>query len=403
MKAIDYCEKIFDGTHDSPKPNAEGKHYLINSKNISTGQIDYNGAYKISDDDYNKIIKRSGVKKGDILISMIGTIGNLCIVDDDSPDYAIKNMGVFRCKNSVDRNKLFYYLQTNDFKQKSNNFLNSSIQKFLTLDFIRNLDIQKEILDKIDVDKLTRVDLLIKHNNDVINVLINKIKDIYSFYFENSKLSNCDKNYFDSFSGCYLPLGWKYENLGKYIDGITTGLNPRANFVLNNGGKIPYVTIKNIEDNGINLKKCDYIDMDAFNKIQNRSKLKNGDILYTSLSPAGLTYFLLSWKNEFQINESVFCIKTNDCKLNKYYLYTALNTNSFKKYENNFVNGSNQKSIKQDQILDLKILIASKELIDKFSNKVQSLYLEIDKLQRQNTILSSYKHEILNFLVKKLV
>lgn len=32
MKAIDYCEKIFDGTHDSPKPNAEGKHYLINSK-----------------------------------------------------------------------------------------------------------------------------------------------------------------------------------------------------------------------------------------------------------------------------------------------------------------------------------------------------------------------------------
>lgn len=200
-----------------------------------------------------------------------------------------------------------------------------------------------------------------------------------------------------------MPLGWKYENLGKYIDGITTGLNPRANFVLNNGGKIPYVTIKNIEDNGINLKKCDYIDMDAFNKIQNRSKLKNGDILYTSLSPAGLTYFLLSWKNEFQINESVFCIKTNDCKLKKYYLYTALNTNSFKKYENNFVNGSNQKSIKQAQILDLKILIPSKELIDKFSNKVQSLYLEIDKLQRQNTILSSYKHEILNFLVKKLV
>lgn len=203
--------------------------------------------------------------------------------------------------------------------------------------------------------------------------------------------------------GCYLPLDWKYENLGKYIDGITTGLNPRTNFVLNNGGKIPYVTIKNIEDNGINLKKCDYIDLDAFNKIQNRSKLKNGDILYTSLSPAGLTYFLLSWENEFQINESVFCIKTNDCKLNKYYLYTALNTNSFKKYENNFVNGSNQKSIKQAQILDLKILIPSKELIDKFSNKVQSLYLEIDKLQRQNTILSSYKHEILNFLVKKLV
>lgn len=178
MRAVEYCEKIFDGTHDSPKPNNEGKHFLINSKNIGSGQINYNGAYKISDDDYNKIIKRSGVKKGDILISMIGTIGNLCLVDDDNPEYAIKNMGVFRCKNSIERNKLFYYLQTDDFKQKSKNFLNSSIQKFLTLDFIRNLEIQKDLLDKLDIEKLTRIDLLIKKNNAAISVLINKIKEL---------------------------------------------------------------------------------------------------------------------------------------------------------------------------------------------------------------------------------
>lgn len=94
-KALDYCEKVFDGTHDSPKPAINGTHKLITSKNILNGNIDFSDSYNISDEDYKKIQMRSAVSQWDVLISMIGTVGNVCLVQDSNIDYAIKNMGVF--------------------------------------------------------------------------------------------------------------------------------------------------------------------------------------------------------------------------------------------------------------------------------------------------------------------
>ena len=38
--AKDFCDKIFDGTHDSPKPCDIGKHKLVTSKNIINSKID---------------------------------------------------------------------------------------------------------------------------------------------------------------------------------------------------------------------------------------------------------------------------------------------------------------------------------------------------------------------------
>ena len=73
LKITDLFE-IRDGTHDSPKQKPFGKS-LITSKHLSSNSIDFNSAYFISEDDYEQINKRSIVHSGDILFSMIGTIG----------------------------------------------------------------------------------------------------------------------------------------------------------------------------------------------------------------------------------------------------------------------------------------------------------------------------------------
>ena len=51
----EYCSNVFDGTHDSPKPCEIGVP-LITSKNIVNGCLDFNGAYNISLEDYNKML-----------------------------------------------------------------------------------------------------------------------------------------------------------------------------------------------------------------------------------------------------------------------------------------------------------------------------------------------------------
>lgn len=66
---------VRDGTHDSPKYIDDGKP-LLTSKNFKNGGIDFAGANLISESDFARINKRSKVDIGDLVMPMIGTIGN---------------------------------------------------------------------------------------------------------------------------------------------------------------------------------------------------------------------------------------------------------------------------------------------------------------------------------------
>ena len=97
IRLDDFCEKVTDGTHDTPKPTETG-YYLVTGKNIKNSQINFNGSYFISENDHREISKRSGLKEWDILFSNIGTIGETAVVCE-KPDYSVKNVIIFRPKN----------------------------------------------------------------------------------------------------------------------------------------------------------------------------------------------------------------------------------------------------------------------------------------------------------------
>lgn len=136
--ASNYCRSIFDGTHDSPKYLKSGKH-LITSKYIGNG-LDLNSSPYISEEDFDFINLRSKVEQWDVLFSMIGTVGNSYLIKD-KPDFAIKNIGVFRARNELDAKYLYYFFQSSNFKKTIQINLVGSTQKFLGLNQLRNLEI----------------------------------------------------------------------------------------------------------------------------------------------------------------------------------------------------------------------------------------------------------------------
>ncbi|CAB5662838.1 restriction endonuclease subunit S [Serratia marcescens] len=140
VTANDFCASVRDGTHDSPKPVEKGR-YLITSRHIIGGKIDLSNAYLISNDDFDAINKRSKVDRWDVLISMIGTVGEPCLVKDE-PEFAIKNIGLFKTKNELDGRWLYYYLTSPQAQTLIRQHSRGTTQAYVPLGALREFPIR---------------------------------------------------------------------------------------------------------------------------------------------------------------------------------------------------------------------------------------------------------------------
>ncbi len=146
---------VRDGTHDSPKYQKEG-YALITSKNLKRDELDYQKIKYISEKDYKKINARSKVHKGDVLFAMIGTIGNPVVIKNE-PDFAIKNVALFKIPKDQNSYFLKYFLDSKFVIDKMMSEAKGTTQKFVGLGYLRNfkiqlpkLDEQKSIVAKLD-------------------------------------------------------------------------------------------------------------------------------------------------------------------------------------------------------------------------------------------------------------
>lgn len=145
---------------------------------------------------------------------------------------------------------------------------------------------------------------------------------------------------------------WEQRKFDEVVSRIGTGLNPRDNFVLNNGGKNYYVTIKNFEHGHLYLDDdCDKVDDEALKLIQARSDLKVSDILFTSIGRIGDCYLIAKQPQNWNINESVFTLRPNQNEVEPEYLFHVIHSEKVLNQILNDVTGSTFKSIK---IGDLK-------------------------------------------------
>ena len=139
--------EVRDGTHDSPKQASIGKP-LITSKHILDGRLDIGNAYLISEDDFNQVNQRSKVDTGDILFSMIGTIGLLYLEQSLSVDYAIKNIGLFKTSQNSDWALYTYlWLRSSDGRQFIDEHKSGSTQEYVSLGSLRSIVFQKPPID----------------------------------------------------------------------------------------------------------------------------------------------------------------------------------------------------------------------------------------------------------------
>lgn len=167
--------------HDSPQYYDNGIVF-ITSKNIVNGKLDFSEISYISKEDAVLVNQRSRVDKGDILMSMIGTIGNATLINFE-PDFCIKNVALLKPKKVLG-NYLIQLIKSSGFQIYLNGKLDGGIQKFISLGVLRELEItvpppyEQQELAQIFTDMDSEIEKLEEHLNKYKSLKIAMMQEL---------------------------------------------------------------------------------------------------------------------------------------------------------------------------------------------------------------------------------
>ena len=284
------------------------------------------------------------IPKNSVLVTCIGaTIGKICILPEKGS--CNQQLNAIIPNEEFNSDFIYYSIQKNTEKLKlyagntATPILNKKTFGNISYNF-PNIHEQNKIGKFLSaIDK--KIELLEKKYQKV-----SILKDYY--YSTIFNLNTLD------------TLKTEYEELllEEIVTKFSTGLNPRKNFKLNDGGSNFYVTIKNFGNGILNLdEKCDKIDDNALNLINKRSDLKKDDLLFASIGRVGEVYLIKEDPVNWNINESVFSLRGDKNKVNPKFLYCLMKSNRVQHYFDIHITGSTFKSIKMKDLRKMPIII----------------------------------------------
>ena len=369
IKAYDYCYNVTDGTHDSPKQTEFGK-YLITSKHIKDNRIDFESAYKISEDDYNKIITRSKVDQWDIIISMIGAYcGFCCIESSKQTDYAIKNVGLLKVGNELKCKWLYYYLTSPHGKQQLSKLRSGSSQPYISLGALRNLDIpvpnENTMSDIVSV--LSSLDSKIELNRRINDNLEQQAQALFKSWFVDFEPFRGGE-FVDSELGL-IPKGWRVVSLGEVTKQITEKVGNRED-----------VTVLSPINSGELVLSEEYFTKQVFSKDLSKYLIVNP--LSFAYNPARINIGSIGL-NTFDF---VGCVSpvyvVFECEPNYQYFFDFFKRTAMFKYEVALrAIGGVRQSLGYNDLSLIKTIYPTSDVVVEFNN----LYLKMKEVMIKNT------------------
>ena len=376
IRADEFCESVRDGTHDTPKPNETG-YKLVTGKHVKNGQIDPSDAYYISEEDYEKINERSLVEQWDVLMSMIGTVGEVAVVKDH-PNYAIKNVALFKCGGSELKGKwLAYYLRSSDAQGHMSGNQKGSSQQFLSLKQLRSLPIpitDERYMQRV-IDILSAYDELIENNQKQIKLLEEAAQRLYKEWFVDLRFPGHETT--PIVDG--VPEGWREQSLYQIAD-VVMGQSPKSEYYNQVGEGLPF-------HQGVGSYGNRFVSDETYSTSFTRIA-EAGSILFSVRAPVGR---LNLTKNKVVIGRGLAAI--NHRRGAQSYLFYLLKEKFFR--DDIIGNGSIFASISKEELLNQTFLIPIDSLVGQFNGIAGGIDKKIDILSEQIRLLTEARNRLL--------
>ena len=388
----DICELIVDCPHSTAYDEGTG-YPLVRTPNIGRGRLIYSGMHRVCEEVYNKRNARAIPQTNDLIFAREATAGNVALIQEGEKVCLGQRTVLIRPNaNLVNPAFLTYHLLAPEQQYKLLSTANGATVAHVNMSTIRNLKLSLPPLATQHriATILSRYDSLIENYQKQIKLLEEAAQRLYKEWFIDLHFPGHENtNIIDG-----VPEGWEKKTIDDVTCKITTGLNPRKNFVLGKGSNY-YVTIKNMADNTLFLDdRCDRVDNEALEKINKRSDLKIGDILFSGIGTIGRVALVYIPTNNWNVSESVFTLRANDI-VTKEFLYLMLLSPDMQNYCQSNAHGAAQKGIRMADLKAYSFNLPPFGVIQKFTNLVTPTIKKVSSIRNQIRLLTEARDRLL--------
>lgn len=304
----DVTEFVLDGTHGSPERTKIGVP-VLSAQNIKDGKLNYETERYTSPVEYDSFKKRVPLIGGDVLLTIVGTIGRAAVVEEVRPLVLQRSVAILRPKKELLFPRFLYHVsQSQAFKAQLAQSSNQSSQAGVYLGKLKQLRIPlpslpeqrriAEILDKAHILRAKRRASLAK-----LDVLAQSIfLDIFGDPATN-------------------PKRWPVCELDELAVKITDGehLNPEFS-----PSGMPIVMAGDVLDDEVALQSAKRVEWDLGEKFRRKCAPEAGDLLLVSRGATIGRQCVVCTADPFCLMGSVILIKPHPEKVHAWFLNSYL-------------------------------------------------------------------------------
>ena len=150
----EHLSLLKDGSHNPPKRVASGIRFIAGASDVKDFSVDFTGCTYISQEEYQKIHKFWSPKVRDVLLTIVGTVGNVAIVQkNDLPFSLQRSIAVLR-SDKLPLSFIYLLLKGRYFQTEIKKRMNTTAQPGIYLGSISQIKIivpDKEIITSFDI------------------------------------------------------------------------------------------------------------------------------------------------------------------------------------------------------------------------------------------------------------
>lgn len=303
------CSKVTDGSHNPPKAIESGLP-MLSSRNVMDNGLFWENFRLIPEDAFEKEHRRTRITEGDVLLTIVGTIGRSCVIRNLERLFTLQRSVAVLSPDQLISEFLCYQLKAPFIQEYFSNNAKGSAQKGIYLNQLKStylvcppLTEQKRIVKKLDA-LLSRIDSAITHLQDSISQIGCFVQVVIDTKFSTISSRETIESLAEVKGGKRLPKGEKLR------DEITD---------------YPYIRVADFTDQGtIDLSNIKYISREVHEQIK-RYVISKDDLYISIAGTIGKTGFVPPELDGANLTENAakLVIKNKDeLDLNYLYLFT---------------------------------------------------------------------------------